>query len=90
MTSFCEWAPTKPKKTPTWFALDDDRPLFAFAGIPSMLPHGRDESVRASLQQYHLYVAVACEPLKPVITGRGEGDDLNQVIADADPSRRSR
>ena len=33
VTSFCEWAPTKPKKTPTWFALDDDRPLFAFAGI---------------------------------------------------------
>ena len=33
MTSFCEWAPTKPKKTPTWFALDEDRPLFAFAGI---------------------------------------------------------
>ena len=33
VTSFCEWAQTKPKKTPTWFALDDDRPLFAFAGI---------------------------------------------------------
>ena len=32
-TSFCEYAPTKPRKTPTWFALDDDRPLFAFAGI---------------------------------------------------------
>ena len=33
VNSFCEWADTKPKKTPTWFALDDDRPLFAFAGI---------------------------------------------------------
>ena len=31
--SFCEWAQTKPKKTPTWFALDDSRPLCAFAGI---------------------------------------------------------
>ena len=31
--SFCEWADTKPKKTPTWFALDESRPLFAFAGI---------------------------------------------------------
>ncbi len=30
---FCEWAATKPKKTPTWFALDQSRPLFAFAGI---------------------------------------------------------
>ena len=33
VNSFCEWADTKPKKTPTWFALGDDRPLFAFAGI---------------------------------------------------------
>ena len=33
VNSFCDWAPTKPKKTPTWFALDDSRPLFAFAGI---------------------------------------------------------
>ena len=33
VNSFCEWADTKPKKTPTWFALGEDRPLFAFAGI---------------------------------------------------------
>ena len=32
-TSFCEYADTKPRKTPTWFALADDRPLFAFAGL---------------------------------------------------------
>jgi putative SOS response-associated peptidase YedK len=32
-TSFCEYADTKPRKTPTWFALDDDRPLAVFAGI---------------------------------------------------------
>jgi putative SOS response-associated peptidase YedK len=30
---FCEYADTKPRKTPTWFALDDDRPLAVFAGI---------------------------------------------------------
>jgi SOS response associated peptidase (SRAP) len=24
---------TKPRKTPTWFALSEDRPLFAFAGL---------------------------------------------------------
>jgi len=29
-TSFCEYEDTKPRKTPTWFALNDDRPLFAF------------------------------------------------------------
>jgi putative SOS response-associated peptidase YedK len=32
-TSFCEYADTKPRKTPTWFALNDDRPLAMFAGI---------------------------------------------------------
>ena len=33
VSSFSEYADTKPKKTPTWFALGDERPLFAFAGI---------------------------------------------------------
>lgn len=32
-TSFCEYADTRPRKTPTWLALDDDRPLAVFAGI---------------------------------------------------------
>lgn len=31
-TSFCEWTDAKPKVT-HWFALDESRPLFAFAGI---------------------------------------------------------
>jgi putative SOS response-associated peptidase YedK len=31
-TSFCEWTDTRPKVT-HWFALDQSRPLFAFAGI---------------------------------------------------------
>jgi putative SOS response-associated peptidase YedK len=31
-TSFCEWTDTRPKVT-HWFALDETRPLFAFAGI---------------------------------------------------------
>ena len=31
--AFCEYADTKPRKTPTWFALADDRPLALFAGI---------------------------------------------------------
>src|SRR3954452_18125084 len=33
VSSFSEYADTKPRKTPVWFALDEDRPLFAFAGI---------------------------------------------------------
>jgi putative SOS response-associated peptidase YedK len=32
-TSFCEYAETKPKKTPTWFAFDDERPLAFFAEL---------------------------------------------------------
>jgi putative SOS response-associated peptidase YedK len=32
-TSFCEYADTKPKKTPTWFVFDESRPLAVFAGI---------------------------------------------------------
>jgi putative SOS response-associated peptidase YedK len=32
-TSFCEYADTKPRKTPIWFTLNDGRPLFAFAGL---------------------------------------------------------
>lgn len=33
VSSFSEYADTKPKKTPIWFGLDDERSLFAFAGI---------------------------------------------------------
>ena len=32
-TSFCEYLDTKPRNTPMWFALSEDRPLFAFAGL---------------------------------------------------------
>jgi putative SOS response-associated peptidase YedK len=39
-TSFCEYADTKPRKTPTWFALDRERPLAFFAGIWTTW-HGR-------------------------------------------------
>jgi putative SOS response-associated peptidase YedK len=31
--SFCEYADTKPKKTPMWFSFNEDRPLSFFAGI---------------------------------------------------------
>lgn len=32
-TSFCEWDTIDGKKVPTWFALDDERPLACFAGL---------------------------------------------------------
>ena len=33
VNAFCEYADTKPRKTPVWFARDESRPLFAFAGV---------------------------------------------------------
>ncbi len=33
LSLFCEYADTMPKKTPKWFAIDESRPLVAFAGI---------------------------------------------------------
>ncbi len=33
VTAFSEYADTKPRKTPVWFALNEERPPFAFAGI---------------------------------------------------------
>jgi putative SOS response-associated peptidase YedK len=33
VNAFCEYADTKPRKTPVWFARDETRPLFAFAGV---------------------------------------------------------
>jgi hypothetical protein len=33
MSSFCEYADAKLRKTPTWFAIDESRLLVAFAAI---------------------------------------------------------
>jgi putative SOS response-associated peptidase YedK len=33
VTSFCEFANTRPGRMPVWLALGEDRPLFAFAGL---------------------------------------------------------
>lgn len=50
------YADTKPKKTPTWFALNDDRPLFAFAGIwrPWM-------GVRGTKAEHRLFSFLTCD-----------------------------
>lgn len=53
VTSFCEYEDTKPKKTPTWFALNDDRPLFAFAGIWTTW-HGTRGPKSAPVEGEHL------------------------------------
>jgi putative SOS response-associated peptidase YedK len=54
-TSFCEYADTKPRKTPTWFALGDDRPLAVFAGIWTTW-HGRRGTKANPVEgEHHLF-----------------------------------
>jgi putative SOS response-associated peptidase YedK len=61
-TSFCEWADTKPKKTPNWFALDEDRPLFAFAGIWCVWTGTRGTMKNPVEGEHNLYGFLTCEP----------------------------
>ena len=42
-TSFCGYADMKPRKTPTWFALTEDRPLFAFGIVDPLAGRARAE-----------------------------------------------
>ncbi|OYY04921.1 MAG: DUF159 family protein [Acidocella sp. 35-58-6] len=54
-TSFCEWEDTKPRKTPTWFALSDERPLFAFAGIWTTWTGTRGTKAEPVTGEHRLY-----------------------------------
>jgi hypothetical protein len=47
-TSFCEYADSRPRKTPTWFALHENRPLAVFAGLWTTW-HGRRGTLRQCL-----------------------------------------
>lgn len=60
-TSFCEYADTKPRKTPTWFALGADRPLAVFAGIWTTW-HGRRGTKSNPVEGEHqLFGFLTCE-----------------------------
>ncbi|RED36207.1 putative SOS response-associated peptidase YedK [Rhodopseudomonas thermotolerans] len=61
-TSFCEYADTKPKKTPTWFALDDGRPLLAFAGIWTEWTGTRGTKANPVEGRHLLYGFLTTEP----------------------------
>jgi putative SOS response-associated peptidase YedK len=69
-TSFCEYADTKPRKTPTWFALDENRPVFCFAGLwrPWKGVRGpkRDEPVPEEHRLYAFLTTEANEVVRPV------------------------
>jgi putative SOS response-associated peptidase YedK len=54
-TSFCEHADTKPLKTPIWFALPEERPLFAFAGLWASWRSTRDPKNTPVEGQHELF-----------------------------------
>lgn len=61
-TSFCEYEDTKPKKTPIWFALDDSRPLFAFAGLWTQWRGVRGPKSAPVDGEHELFGFLTCEP----------------------------
>jgi putative SOS response-associated peptidase YedK len=55
-TSFCEWTDIRPKVT-HWFALDESRPLFAFAGIWRLWTGER----KGEIAEHQLFAVVTTE-----------------------------
>jgi putative SOS response-associated peptidase YedK len=62
MSSFCEYADPKSKKTPIWFAMDDSRPLVAFAGIWTEWSGKRGTKANPIEGQHLLYGFLTTEP----------------------------
>lgn len=93
-TSFCEYADTKPRKTPTWFALDESRPLAFFAGIWTAL-HGKRGHAwpRAGLVAHRTESPAPIEPVSWRRRYRIRGNDFpkpetNPLKAHASGCRR--
>lgn len=59
-TSFSEYEDTNPKKTPVWFALDESRPLFCFAGIWRLWTGTRKKA--EGEMEHRLFSFLTCEP----------------------------
>ena len=62
VTSFCEYADTKPRKTPKWFALSEDRPLFAFADLWTPWRAVRGPKSASVDGQHELFDFITTEP----------------------------
>ena len=60
-TSFCEYAGTRPA-VPHWFALDADRPLFAFAGLWRPWDGVRGTKADPAEGSHQLFAFLTCEP----------------------------
>ena len=56
LIAFCEWTDSRPKVT-NWFALDESRPLFAFAGIWRLWTGERKGETR----EHHLFSFLTTE-----------------------------
>jgi putative SOS response-associated peptidase YedK len=65
-TSFCEYAATKPKKTPTWFAFDDTRPLAVFAGVWTTWHGKRGTKAKPIEGEHQLFGFLTTEPNEEV------------------------
>jgi putative SOS response-associated peptidase YedK len=62
LTSFSEYKDTKPRKTPIWFALSNERPLAAFAGIWRPWTGVRGTKADPVEGEHLLYSFLTCEP----------------------------
>lgn len=60
--AFCEYADTKPRKTPTWFALNESRPTFAFAGIWTAWHGTRGTKANPVDGEHQLFGFLTCDP----------------------------
>jgi putative SOS response-associated peptidase YedK len=60
--SFCEYADTKPRKTPTRFAFSEDRPLFAFAGLWALWRGARGPKNAPVEGRHELFGFLTTEP----------------------------
>ncbi len=61
VSSFCEYASGKPA-VPHWFALGEDRPLFAFAGLWRPWTGTRGTKAEPIEGEHEVYAFLTCEP----------------------------
>ena len=61
VSAFCEYAAGKPA-VPHWFALGEDRPLFAFAGLWRPWTGVRGTKADSAEGEHELFAFLTCEP----------------------------
>ncbi|TPW26343.1 SOS response-associated peptidase [Martelella alba] len=68
-TTFCEWEDTKPKKTKRWLAINENKPLAAFAGIWTTWEGERGSLKNPRPGTHELFGFLTCEAnavVKPI------------------------